>query len=469
MNDKPLNLAGIYLYQSNLIYVNVSTSELLAQQAMYPTIVQQGRLDNWRLISNLLTIRHEENHFLNFLTSPYLAFIDDLNDIYNSAFIYLFDDWRSKTRRAVSMPIVVEAVSGLLSEDLARKVDVLSLLRRLRQLLLFESSTIETVLERLNFALGAIAASKGLPSVARVTSQLPYETFMGPTYLSTSHILETLARLIEDCSLYEFKASADTSDDWIRTNIFGIYQPGWYFLNSIGVDIGSVVLNLSLRGKFFPFLDTGEILLEDFHPALLSRRVAAFVDEQLEEYGPELSSPNTTAMESFCADIIQQIIKKFDLVVDADAFAHNQTVLESNFGAAFPSIFFSDNYQHYVMERSNLQRKRVSYFAEFRRNPLCLFEKPVVTVDEIIVGDGVLVRNNAILEAKRITGGLFTEYYGKLFGGSLADWIVYGDTSMLDISENVYNSLHQSAGREPKQNLREFLIKNFLNVNEVLF
>lgn len=463
-----LTFSGIYLYQSNAIFINHPIDALLRQREEAPTLLARGGLHGWREIEVLLTLRHEENHFVNFLASPLLSFMGDLNDIYMSQFSHMFRQWVADNQGTPTEPLAQASVEGRLCEPVKRQVDMLSRLKMLRHLLLFESGTISDAVERLNTALGMIAVSKGLSptDVGRVTTNLPDSCPFHSDRLTTLHILEGLARLIESYSLQEFRVSPSGRADWTRRKIVGQYKPALeHVINVLGWDLGAVALNLCLRGQFFPFLQEQSLDFEEFHPPALLERIVRFMEGEA-----SARSIGGQPSEAQVLDIIACAIERFDLNTEAESFARNQAALDRRFPQAFPEIYGSEHYQSYREEHCRFQDKRGSIYDEALSNPLCIFEKPVATADRYFAVDGVMGVDhdyvNALLHRSNM---LTTAHDRKLFVCGLADKLLYNDPVGLEMSVRVIRAMTKSAGIELGQEPQAFLLRRIFGVEDVTF
>lgn len=384
MADELLTIGGVYIFQSNAIFVNSLDASLNAEISIANQIKQgKSSLNDWRTLTYLLALRHEENHFLNFLTSPYLSFLDYLNELYASNFNHMVKKWLPSRGDIISQPIY-EIPPEDLEPEIRVNVAMMSSMRDIITELLFRPTTVNNLVESLNFALKSLAYSKGLnpTDIMTVSTKLPEETLIGNGRYYTLNIIEALARMIEWYSIYELGASRAVQDDWMDNKIWGQYRPAFEaVLTYAGTDLGAIALNLSLRGRFFPFVGPGEILIEDFHPVLLLDRILNIVPTFLSKRSKSAKPFISLLTEGELVEFVNTIVSQFDLITDPTEFQANEDALDSRFAEEFPEIANHEGYRLSKKEKDKFQIKRSKYYEEFNKNPLCLFEKPIVSVD----------------------------------------------------------------------------------------
>ena len=461
MNETLLSIGGVYLHQSHAFYVDYTTDYTAEETKLMHQLLENSELTDWREIAYTLTSRHEENHFLNHLVSPTLAFVDDLNDIYMSTCAYLLQDLSREMHGPIQRPLVLESTEGLLKECFRERVECLCRLKRAQNQLLFWCDKIGDVVDRLNYAIDVIALSKGIrdSELGRVVTKLPEDLPIAPDKFTTLHILEALARLIEFWSLSELKAKPQVIQSWQKAKLWGPYVPGLArACGPLGQDLGTLALNLSLRGPFFPFSEPREFLLEDFHPVLLLPRIVNFFENEFRVC--KIKPSDTEQFSDYCCQLAARAIRKFDLVEDVSRFSANQEALEIKFKDEFPEIYSSPHYKRYLQDRAHVQRKRVRYYKRYNEDPLCVFEQPVVTVDKFFTKDNVIGCDIDFLKQPEEDRATLTQYDVKLYGGTLADWVLFNDESAMDLAGKVIRAVAMSSGRHPPDNPKEYLLKH---------
>ena len=192
-------------------------------------------------------------------------------------------------------------------------------------------------------------------------------------------------------------------------------------------------MNLSLRGRFFPFSTEGEILLEDFHPALLLPRIIKFVFETYDIVAIN-RIPDRATFWAVVGEITHETISRFGLVNDSGGFDLNVRALGLHFEREYPEIASSASYRDYLNERARMQSLRCIYYDVVSKDPGALTER-IILPDRIFMLDGVI--DEDIGTHRYYPSGHDKRFHRCCF----ADWILFGDCESRDTLCAINNSV----------------------------
>lgn len=434
---KQLSIAGIYLMQANATFLNYLYEDFDKYCCKFDIHMANSKeLHDWRDIEGLLARDHEDCHFQCFIISPILIFLEDLHDLYFSNFHYLCNRLRSEGNINISVPLAAQKDS--LSDADVFDIRQLGGLRKTRELLLTGNASVQSFLDLFNIAISQIVLSRGMTpddisQLPKIKIRAESIVFNLASRISTISILEGLARAVEWIILKQAHATDDCFSSWVKSMLFGHYASTLdILLNEFGsLDIAMIVLNLSLRGRFFPFIAGADIMIEDFYPPMLFHRLVDFMRQELRDCPFIYSDKSYKTYENQLALLMRRAIKTFNLVNSVNEFDQNHSNLDKYFGSAFPSVYNSEAYKRYSQERSRMAMLRAKYYKKVSEDEMSFLER-------IVTPDRTYLLNHMIWRGNDPESRTFPRQYDwKFIGGCMADWICYGDIHAAKMCETV--------------------------------
>lgn len=464
MNFNIQGWAGIYLYEANIICLSFNRKSLDSELSEIDAIKRNGPLEDWRRIQHILCYKHEQAHFTDFLISPYLNLIDYLNEFYASCVAHVSVNWPSTEIIKVSRPLLEYAENDRLNDSCKNHIYAALHLSLLRDYLLFKPTRVDTLLASLNGCIRLLAESKGLKKEAtpKISSRLKRDDIVGDS-ITTSNIVESLGRCAEYWTLCrEFNATIETCQDWANENIFGQYAPAYlYVFKRLTLLYGTIALTLCLQGKFFPFIESDELFLEDFHPVILLKNIVAFMQAKLANNPLRKIENKVVVVEEDVKNLIEETKHKFNLVSNPIDFKRNFDSLHINFHLAFPEIANSPHRERKVKEQLLLQERREEWYTTADKNPL---QRHLKSSSLIFFKDGMRGPSDFLKEDNEAylhnEAHMHLMYLQTLLQLAIGDYVIFGDKKPFKLLKNIFSFW---------DGINEKEILNFFGIKEIYF
>ncbi|MGB2697618.1 MAG: hypothetical protein WBD28_07145 [Candidatus Zixiibacteriota bacterium] len=449
---------GLYQYHANVILLKFTRTSYDKQlQSIHSRSVDATRPD-WKQVNRVLTMEHECCHFTDFLVSPFLSFIEYLNEAYVSNFYYFTTSWLTERGGRLNQPISHYANQNDIPSSCSNLYNFLCGLTSLRRLMLFEPATVGRLVSLFNAVLRPMAVGQGLErdNVIRVCSRRKPDHVIGSSF-TTLNILEGLARCSEHTYLQDnLHASPQGLLDWYRHKMFGPYSPAleYVFAKTNNWRFATQLLSLCLRARFFPYLHVGEVFLEDFHPVLLLEQM---IDDLPKETIDQIARGSDSAHMTQANSILTQLnilADSYNLVDSAELFWSHWEFFNRKLSDRFPNVSKSDSYRHKVHERRVLQDWREAWYNQVNGDPL---SRPIKSPAYLVFVDGlrghhsVLRNDNDAYARPGNEGYLHRVSLATMKIAGLADFVLFGDRETWRQAQHVVHAVHTgSSGRVQK-------------------
>jgi len=478
------HVLGLYLFQNNCVLINMSGNTIVRAINILDSLGKKSTCNDHEAVTFHITYRHESNHFINTIASPWMVFMDDISDFYMSSLSHALGRHGSGK---LDRPITKTA----LRPEVAERVGRAQLCRETKWLMFGANPTVGELVDHINQLIPLIALSRGCASSDCVTmvSDLPRNRRISHDGWTVLNLMEALARCSEISLLDKLGLTNTMFDQWM-SRAFGTGDLSAYavlfvpLIARLPIDIASVILTLAMRGSFYPYLGPANIRLEDVHPVLLLERMSEYAEKQYRS-GLELRSGfqsaqkifvNARAKEAFergaeygkhletlCKEVVDALRKKFRLVKNPDEFLHNRNALDFNFPAVFPEVSESAQYRALKAEVQRLQTLRAIQTLAELANPLDVIHTPVVKADRFFATDMVFAASkdeSALNELYKTNDGPILAHDRRLLVTALGEWAIFGDRPMIDTSTMIAGILNKYyaggyAPYDPEEALKE--------------
>jgi hypothetical protein len=473
---------GMYLVQSNSVFINMHREDIVRSiKACIANGYVNSRHDK-QLVTFYITHRHETNHFINAISSPWLVFHDEVCSYYMSSLLHALERHGPGT---IYAPLA--DTKSKLREDVVERIERAEMAQMLQTMMLAEIppfATVGDLIPILNGFIGEIAMSRGRSpeECATVITDLPPNSPISKSGWTVLNAMEALARLSEVSLLDKFGLDDQAFHKWFgpafgtraddlfaltskpSNEVYKIYAKTYLSLVAdLPSEVAAIALTLALRGRFFPFLGPGRIRLEDFHPVMLLERMRGdcetiyrtwrqrrpgfeearlhWVSEKLNGniiWGGEYAA-HLTAM---CDEVIKHLRGKYKLVDNPDDFARNRERLDSRFDIAFPIVAKSDQYQALKRELARLHTLRKRHLDEESGDLLGVIHAPVVQSDRYFALDHMFYSDDDMdfMNLFKRNGPLFAHDY-RLATTAMGEYAVFGRKYALEAWAAIVKSL----------------------------